>query len=427
MEYNSKTTTKEEVIDKIDATKSNSNLKVTKCYINAFSDFKKLMKNSGFVSLIIILIVFLIIFIIFCIKGRELFKNKIEEIIYKKFDKNKKKEQPKKEESKHENNIENKKNDIFNNNKSSNNKKVLVNKKRKSSKKIKKKTSKTSEIDSNNKLFNNENDNKKENKIKILNTVNNNTFKVNNNNKDSKENKTNKDDRPNKENDFEMNHLDYQQALEYDKREACEIYMSLIKSKQLFMFVFCSFNDYNSGIIKKFVLFLSFAIHFTISALFFNDNTMHQILKDEGKFNFSFMLPHILITFISSTGLMRIILETMILTDRDILKVKHCSTKKEANLMKIQVIKCINIKYIIFFISNFVLLCFFWFYLTCLADTYEKTQIYLIETTFTAFAFSFVFPFLWNIFPTILRCYSLATRKNEREGFYTASKILQLL
>ena len=203
--------------------------------------------------------------------------------------------------------------------------------------------------------------------------------------------------------------------------------MSLIKSKQLFLFVFCSFNDYNSGIIKKFVLFLSFAIHFTISALFFNDNTMHQILKDEGKFNFSFMLPHILITFISSTGLIRIILETMLLTDRDILKVKHCSTKKEANLMKIQVIKCINIKYIIFFISNFVLLCFFWFYLTCLADTYEKTQIYLIETTFTAFAFSFVFPFLWNIFPTILRCYSLATRKNERECFYTSSKILQLL
>ena len=224
-----------------------------------------------------------------------------------------------------------------------------------------------------------------------------------------------------------MNHLDYEQALKYDKRECCEIYMSLVKNKQLFLFTFCSFNDYNSGIIKKFVLFLSFAIHFTISALFFNDDTMHQILKDEGKFNFSFMLPDILITFISATGLMRIMLETMILTDRDILKVKHCSTKNEANLMKVQVIKCINIKYLIFFIANFVLLCLFWFYLTCLADTYEKTQIYLIETTFTAFAFSFVFPFLLNILPTVLRCYSLATRKNERECFYTASKILQLL
>ena len=201
----------------------------------------------------------------------------------------------------------------------------------------------------------------------------------------------------------------------------------MLKINNYFFFTFCTFNDYNSGIIKKFVLFLSFAIHFTISALFFDDDTMHQILKDEGKFNFSFMLPDIIVTFISSHVFMRLMLETMILTDRDILKVKHCFTKKQADLMKVKVIKCINIKYIIFFVTNLILLCLFWFYLTCLIDTYEKTQIYLIKTTFIAFGFSFVFPFLWNIFPTILRCYSLGARRKERECYYTISKLLQLI
>ena len=61
--------------------------------------------------------------------------------------------------------------------------------------------------------------------------------------------------------DYELNWLLYEEALKFDKRENCDYYCSLIKSKQLFLFTFCSFDDYNSGIVKKFMLFLSFALH----------------------------------------------------------------------------------------------------------------------------------------------------------------------
>ena len=59
--------------------------------------------------------------------------------------------------------------------------------------------------------------------------------------------------------DYEFNWLLYQDVLRYDKRSNCDYYGSLIRSKQLFIFTFCSFNDYNSGVIKKFMFFLSFA------------------------------------------------------------------------------------------------------------------------------------------------------------------------
>ena len=52
-----------------------------------------------------------------------------------------------------------------------------------------------------------------------------------------------------------MNWLSYEFALIFDKRTNCDYYGALIKSKQLFIFTFCSFNDYNSGIIKKFIFF----------------------------------------------------------------------------------------------------------------------------------------------------------------------------
>ena len=77
--------------------------------------------------------------------------------------------------------------------------------------------------------------------------------------------KYSKENIPDSENDYELNNLSYEDALKYDKRTCCDYYCSLIKNKQIILFTFCSFNDYNSGIIKKFMFFLSFALHYTIN------------------------------------------------------------------------------------------------------------------------------------------------------------------
>ena len=235
------------------------------------------------------------------------------------------------------------------------------------------------------------------------------------------------DDKPDKNNDYELNSLAYKEAIKYDKRKCCDYYLSQLKNKQLFLFTFCSFNDYNSGIIKKFIFFLSFALHYTISALFFNDDMMHQIYLDEGKYNISYQLPNILISAASSTVILRIMLEIFILTERNVLQVKHQSTKNQAEKMKLQALKCIKIKFAFFFLINFILLSLFWFYLTCLNGTYENTQLYLIESTLISFAFSFGYPFIWNIFPSALRLCSLSGRNPNKGCLFYFSKFLQLI
>ena len=204
-----------------------------------------------------------------------------------------------------------------------------------------------------------------------------------------------------------MNTLPYQLAIIHDKRSGCDYYSSQLKNKQLFLFTFCSFNDYNSGVIKKFIFFLSFALHYTVSSLFFTDDNLHQILLDGGKYNVSYQLPYILISALSATIALRIMLETLILTDRNMLQVKRQPTKIMAESIKITVLKRINIKFAIFFIVNFILLCLFWFYLTCLNDTYEN--------------------FIWNIIPTILRTMSLDTKNADKSCLYTASRIAQFI
>ena len=131
-------------------------------------------------------------------------------------------------------------------------------------------------------------------------------------------------------NDYELNHLSYKMAIKYDTREFCEYYFSLIRTKQLIFFSFCDFNDYNSNIIKKFIFFLSFALHYTINALFFTDDTMHQIYKDGGSYNIKYQLPNCIYSTIISTFILRIMLETLVLTEKSVLEVKNQEIKSIA-------------------------------------------------------------------------------------------------
>ena len=239
-------------------------------------------------------------------------------------------------------------------------------------------------------------------------------------------------------NDYEINNLNYQLAIKHDKRELCEYYFSLIRTKQLLFFSFCDFNDYNSGIVKKFIFFLSFALHYTINALFFNDKTMHQIYQDEGKYNFIYQLPYITFSAIISTFILRIMLASLVLTDKSVLEVKNQKTKILASRKKKQVLKYMIVKYSIFFVLNLILLIIFGYYLSCFNALYPNTQVDLIINTSISFVMSCFYPFIINIIPAIIRISALQNKKTKgkianknhikgSEYTYKVSQWLQIL
>jgi len=81
-------------------------------------------------------------------------------------------------------------------------------------------------------------------------------------------------------------------ALITDKRTYIQYYLSLLRTNHVLIFSFyCNNKDYNSQIIKSFLFFFFLVLHLTINALFFNDDTLHKIYLDEGKFNFIYQIP----------------------------------------------------------------------------------------------------------------------------------------
>jgi len=205
-------------------------------------------------------------------------------------------------------------------------------------------------------------------------------------------------------NDYELNNLEYQKALEIDKRKYLEYYISLIKRKQIIIFTFYTNDDYNSKVIKISLFLFSFSIYFIINALFFNDSTMHDIYEAKGSYNFIYQIPIILYSTIISAIINYLINEVFLKTKKTLI-----------------------IKFTFFYIFNFLLLIFFWFYISSFCAVYQNTQIYLIKDTIVSLALSLIYPFGICLIPGILRIPSLKADKKDKGCVYIFSKILQLI
>ena len=227
-------------------------------------------------------------------------------------------------------------------------------------------------------------------------------------------------------NDEELNQLSYKLALKNDNRTYCEYYNSLIKTKHNLIFSFCYNNDYNSRIIKIDLFFINFVIEFTLNALFFDDDTMHKIYEDKGKFDFIYQFPKIIYSSIISYVL-DTFLKLLALSEDYILDLKK--NKININLNKRYSKLYIKIKIILlsFFIVSTIFILLFWYYISMFCAVYKNTQIHLIKDTLISISTSLLFPFVIYLLPGLLRIPALSNKNNKRECLYNMSKFIQMI
>ena len=223
---------------------------------------------------------------------------------------------------------------------------------------------------------------------------------------------------------YELNNLNYVDAIKFDKRTYLQYYISLIKLKQLLVFTFYTYSDYNSKILKISLFFFFLGLYLTVNALFFNDSTMHKIYVDEGKFNFIYQIPKIIYSSLIST-VIHIIISKLSLTEKDVLKLKE---EKDITKLKIEKIsKCLKIKFILLFSLEFLFLLFFWYYISCFCAVYKNTQVHLFNDSLTSFGLSLIYPFAICLIPGTIRIPSLRDETKNLECAYKFSKILQII
>ena len=194
-----------------------------------------------------------------------------------------------------------------------------------------------------------------------------------------------------------------------------EYYFSLLKRKQIILFTFYISNDYNSKSIKICLFLFSFALYYIINALFFDDATMHKIYINNGKYKLISQISNIIYSSLISS-IITIILKYFSLTEINIIEMKNQKKEKNINL---------KIKFILFFILNFLFLILFWYYISCFCAVYKNTQLHLIKDTLISFGLSLLYPVGLCLIPGIFRIPSLRASKQDKECIYKLSTIIQ--
>jgi len=227
-------------------------------------------------------------------------------------------------------------------------------------------------------------------------------------------------------NDYEMNTLNYKDALKLDHRTYFEYYFSLLKSKHIILFAFIPNNDYNLVSLKISLFILSLSWYFTINALFFTDDSMHNIYSNNGEYILFNQLPKILYSaFISLT--IQKILKLLCISEYDILKIKREKRLVIAKKKSQDIKRCLYIKFLIFFILSFCLMIFFWYFITCFCAVYTNTQIILIKDILLSYGISMIYPFAINLIPGFFRISSLKAVKKDKELVYKIGNFVALI
>ena len=153
---------------------------------------------------------------------------------------------------------------------------------------------------------------------------------------------------------------------------------------------------------------------------------MHKIYIDHGVFIFIYQIPNILYSTIIS-AIISFIIKFLSLSQKNIIKIKEMKTYEESSKTLDGLLKCLKIKFILYFILSFLLLICFWYYLGTFCAVYKNTQIYLIKDTLISFATSMIYPFVINLIPGLFRLPAIKDDKKNKECLYNFSKIIQLI
>ena len=197
-----------------------------------------------------------------------------------------------------------------------------------------------------------------------------------------------------------------------------------MKNNHPLMFSFSFFNDYNSKIIKIFLFFFSFSLDLTVNALFFTDDTMHKIYQDKGKFNFLYQIPQILYSTLISRFIDSLI-KSFAFTQDNIVELKQETGFKDLEQKHKKLLRILNIKFILYFVLTFIVLIFFWYYITCFCGIYVNTQIHLIKDSLISQITSLILPFGLYLIPGIFRIKALKDENNSSKCLYKFSLFLE--
>ena len=173
--------------------------------------------------------------------------------------------------------------------------------------------------------------------------------------------------------------LDYEDAIQKDKRKILNIILEYIIDNMEIVNIFVKNNIIIPKLMKFSLLLIHFDLYFLVNGLFYNEEYISQLYyseKTEKYFTFFSRSINRIIYTILVCWATNIYLNLLFPVPNKIKKILNGKKKDKYNLTKkiIDTVNRINNDYIIFLIVGFIIIIFSWIYISCFNYVYPYTK-----------------------------------------------------
>ena len=397
------------------------NLEVLKCY-NLVLNPKILIHNIGFYALSSMFVLQIILLFVYLMKRLNSIKYFMLKFENKRHNKNDRKKKINIIKDKNFKNLDNKNNEKI---KVIGNPTRKIKKKRKSilsNKEIKLLYNKNEDEKINN--LNKNNEQIIDNKSKVVNYASINDLYLNN-----KINKNNDNENHNMKQDsnklflsiYDLQDMDYEEALLYDKRGYLKIYWGFLVDSQIILGSFCTDNNLDLFVIKLSFLIFTFQISFFLNAFFYSDEYISNSYHNDGVLDFFSGLSKSIYSFVATlitSNLLRILSNSK----SELMKLIKEKRKYKYYIYLIQ-LKLIKLgkKLVFYFILVYIFSLFFVYYVSSFCAVYRNSQKYWFYGCLESFGMDTLVAIGICIFLAFFRYISI---KKHIKCFYILANII---
>ena len=205
----------------------------------------------------------------------------------------------------------------------------------------------------------------------------------------------------------DIQEMDYEKAVIYDKRSYLKIYWGFLTNSQIILETICNNNNLDLFVIKLSFLVFTFDISFFLNALFYTDEYISEAYHNNGVLDFISGLPKSIYSFISSL-LITNLLKLLSSSKRELINVilNNKEFNDYAKIINTKISK-LRKKLIIYFILVILFESFFLYYVTVFCAVYRHLQKYWFFGCLESFAMDILFVFVICLLLALFRYISI--------------------
>ena len=216
----------------------------------------------------------------------------------------------------------------------------------------------------------------------------------------------------------DLDDMEYDDAIKYDKRSFCLFYWERLKEKQLIINIICNFEFLRPITMKLLLLLLNIDLYFVVNGLFYNEDYISDLFHSTEKETFFSFFTRSIERFFYAT-IVGVIVESLIgficIEEK---KIKKIYIRERDNFLKLKyeifkVIKSIKIRFIIFIILCFIIALISWYYVNCFNNVYPGIKMEWIKSSVLIVVIVQLLPFIFTFIEALLRIIGLKCKSEK--------------